>query len=184
MNNHKRFTSFIAFAIFFAILFTPVANSQEFELKINDCTGAPKFEEPILTQYALIDVTDFGPGIRDTDSLIKNLKENGFSIDFVAKEMPEDMDEMSKFVYLIARYTKNNHTTMLTAWTDEDSYVNIDFSNGDDADSFADSMRNLSYVEENGLFTHPMNYLSKIYVRKNGTNVKIISPFEMLPNNF
>lgn len=133
-----------------------------------------------LTQYALVEVGDYGVGFRKNDKIASILKGIGFKAKSYNVVSEGEYEELG----LEASRAGNNGTTTVRLTYSEDILCTIHFANQEEVDAFVDSMKKSKYSQEGTLFSHPQNNMGKIYVRVNGLNVKIISPFEMLPNNF
>lgn len=186
----------------FFCLLTPLSsvaqcNNQSIEFENSDIAEFETKDFPFspITQATIIDVSDYGPEFRDREDLVDNLQNLGFKIDYVEKEPSngyddEDepsngYDDMTLNVYLKAsRVIADGSMTRVTAWTEEDSNIKIDFGSEYEVYSFVKSLRELGYDEDGTLFSHPMNSRSMIYVRINGSSAKLIMPWEMLPLDF
>lgn len=144
--------------------------------------GLGIYAQKPLTQYYLVGTSDLGAGFRGSDEISRFLKKLGFSVTTYTR--PDDVDEMESFTILKASRKVSDGTTNVFIGNGEDIYCVIDFANQAEVDAFVESLKAAHYHQDGTFFAHPANDISKIYVRVNGLNVKLIWPFEMLPNDF
>lgn len=138
-----------------------------------------------LTQYALVDVADFGPHFRERDRLASILKSLGFDVEVMAEPQGAEDDEMMEYTIMRAwRGTSSGAATVIEYRNGEDNTITIIFATNAERDAFVDSMRKSGYTNDGRIWSHPKNHLGKIYAKVNGLTATLIMPFEMLPSNF
>lgn len=133
-----------------------------------------------LTQYALVEVTKYGASFRSNmETVLKNI---GFNI----KTYPEPDDEMESHIFMKASRDNNGGTTTIIGEHGEDVLLTINFAYQSEVDDFVESMVKAGYKKEGHIYANPHNQsgFGCIYVKVKGLKVTLISPFEMLPNNF
>lgn len=135
----------------------------------------------LLTQYPLVEIVSYGVTFRHTlESQLKNL---GFTVQSYSRPDYLD-DEMDTYTVLTASRQGNSGVTTIKYEKGEDQLMTIDFANKAELKGFVESMTVSHYTQDGTLYSHPSNDMAKIYVRIDGLQAKIISPFEMLPTNF
>ena len=144
-----------------------------------------------LTQYLLVEVhgRTMGVSFRDRDNIDVLLKKLGFRVKTgkMCTHISEEDDDMSGCgcPYLSATRPGKTGVTKLEMFGGEDTTCIIDFANQDELDAFVQSMLVSDYTLYNGIYSHPANDdWGRIYVRVTGLRVKIMDPWEMLPDDF
>lgn len=136
-----------------------------------------------LTQYLLVKVLDDGLGVTFRDNVAAQLKNLGFKV--TTYQRPPRLDEMESYLSLRATRQEMGGVTKIEMESGgEDPTCTIDFANQAEADNFVQSMLLSDYIQNGDIYSHPANNLGKIYVKVIGKRVKLISPLEMLPNDF
>ncbi len=135
-----------------------------------------------VTQYALINTSDYGPGIRDVKQLKSLLTGLGFAVK--TNNRPESEDEMEEYTALTASRKGVDGTTTITYTRSEDNVIYINFANEHELNQFVESMVVSNYSKSGNHYYHPKNNMGKIGVKVSGNKVTIMDPFEMFPENF
>ncbi|MCM1348400.1 MAG: hypothetical protein NC338_03230 [Firmicutes bacterium] len=135
-----------------------------------------------LTQYLLVAVCDDGIGATFRGNIEVQLKNLGFKV--TTYRRPSHIDDMESYPYLKATRQGRNGTTKIEMESGEDTLCIIDFANQAEADAFVKSMIKSGYKKDGNVYAHPANGLAKIYAKVSGKRVKLISPFEMCPDNW
>lgn len=138
-----------------------------------------------LTQFYLVEVLDNGIGVsfRDNKEMARRLRQIGFKVSTYKR--PSHSDEMATYIALKASRKAKDGTTYITVTRGEDDYCIIDFASKAEISNFVSSMRKSKYKQEGTLFSHPQNSpCNEIYVRVSNLRVKIIYPWEMIPDDF
>ncbi len=147
---------------------------------------APRHEILVkpLTQYALVEVSDYGASFRDASKLKSILRKLGFKVNTNFRR-PDD--EMEDYTILTAKRSgANGQTTSIELCGGEDIVCYINFADLEETEAFVESMRKSAYKKSGNTWYNPHNVagLSQIGVKVNGTKVTIMYPFEMFPINF
>lgn len=139
---------------------------------------APEYVGPNpVTQYLIVEVSENGNGVYFRHNIEQVLRNQGFRVKEFSGEDTEG--------FTATRNTQYGPTVIQYEFmSDSDVYVTIDCATQYEADAFVESMRKAHYIRNGHLYEHPDNGYSKIYVKVNGKKITLISPYEMLPNNF
>lgn len=161
---------------------TSAPQSQDTEQTVVNDNEVEQPSLPPLTQYALVEVLDgnLGVGFRSKADVI--LEKLGFTVK--KRDRPADADEMEPYISMTAHRQEKDGSTNVVMQNGEDQQITIDFASSKALEAFVESMRKSGYEYEGGIYSHPKNALGKIYAKVEGSKVKLISPFEMLPNNW
>lgn len=135
-----------------------------------------------LTQFFLVQTCEYGASFREASDMARVLKSLGFAVNMPRHVASDDEDPMAEYTILSA----SRKCTRLTLKNGEDVECVIDFANQKEVNDFVNSLVKAGYRKHGTLYEHPRNIagFSMIYVRVAGRRVKLIKPFEMLPNNF
>lgn len=137
-----------------------------------------------LTQFLLVEVLDddMGVSLRGDEDIARRLRRIGFKVS--TYKCPSHIEPWEPHTSLKASRKTKDGTTHITIISGEDAYCIIDFASKAEVSNFVNSMRKAKYKQEGTLFDHPKNDVSRIYVRVSNRRVKIIDPFEMIPDDF
>lgn len=137
-----------------------------------------------LTQFLLVEVLDnnMGASLRGNEDMARRLRRIGFKVS--TYKCPSHIEPWEPHTSLKASRKTKDGTTYITVTSGEDRYCIIDFASKAEVSNFVSSMRKAKYKQEGTLFDHPKNDVSRIYVRVSNRRVKIIDPFEMIPDDF
>lgn len=127
-----------------------------------------------LTQYFIVEVKSYGVGFRSVSDLTRMLKSLGFSC----------RSNFGRNSSVWFRATRNGTTVEFKDGRDYDEYCIIKFQNQAELDAFIDSLYAAHWEKWGHIFEHRDNNAGKVYAKVNGLTVTLISPYEMLPNNF
>lgn len=137
-----------------------------------------------VTQYSIVETSDYGASLRDRSSISRILTNMGFNVRTF--DRPQSMDDMDDFTELVATRRGDGGSTRIHYSTGEDNLCTIIFANRSELNEFVASMEKSGYSKDGTLYSHPANVpgMGMVYVRIKGLTAKIISPFEMLGTNF
>lgn len=128
-------------------------------------------------------VGDFGPYLLDEETLVRELKSKGFSVETFGPPADAE-DDMAVYIMLKATRNDLSNPAVVMLINGEDRLLAIGLSDPREIEAFAKELRNKNYSEENGIFFHPDCNMSKIAVKFSGNQIHIIQPFEMVPDDF
>ena len=129
-----------------------------------------------LTQYFIVKVENGRISFRNNENMATVLKSLGFKT-----KVYDDINCEGRCTLLKA---SRNGTTVTLTFDGEDMYCNIRFNSEEELSKFIESME-VSHWEHSGRYYSKGDYSStSIFAKIKGNTVTMISPFEMLPDNF
>ena len=129
-----------------------------------------------LTQYFIVNVEKGSVYFRDNENMAKVLKSLGFKT-----KVYNDVDFCEDGGPLLK--ASRDGTTVTLTFDGEDMYCKIHFNTEEELSKFIESME-VSQWERSGRYYSKGNNPACVYAKIEGNSVIMISPFEMLPNNF
>lgn len=158
-------------------------NSMDIATKKYEAAGNPSSETNSLRESDFVAVGEFGPYLLDEETLVRELKSKGFSVETFGPPADAE-DDMAVYIMLKATRNDRSNPAVVMLINGEDRLLAIGLSDSREIEAFAKELRNKNYREENGIFFHPDCNMSKIAVKFSGNQIHIIQPFEMVPDDF